>query len=194
MARRKVTVLVDSREQIPLLFPDKIVWCPEPYKPELVELEFERRELEAGDYCLKHCQHIVGTERKRSMDELAANLLTWDRARFRSAWSRFLGAYAYPVLYLEQPFSSAARDLKGKYEKITAPDVLSEFFRLGLEVSKLTVIWAGRSDAPGPRREAGANLVRLMLSYEYTYRMLNPVKKKEEPSGGHSSDRSEHGQ
>ena len=70
-----VTLLIDSREQIPLLFPSS-VFIEVPVRVlRRVKIETKTVSLPYGDYILRGYEHVACVERKRSALELSKNLL-----------------------------------------------------------------------------------------------------------------------
>lgn len=103
---RSYTILIDKRERKPLVFPRHIVMLdpskpPGHQKPVTVALTAEPARLTTGDYQLKGFEHKVIVERKGSLDEIAMNTVTGDRARFIAELDRLVAECERPVLMLE---------------------------------------------------------------------------------------------
>ena len=83
MSRPTYTILIDTREKLPLLFPKTIA-----LGDRLVDLKTRRVRLSTGDYQLDSTREEgVVVERKRNLEELASNF-TRDWPRFRRALDR----------------------------------------------------------------------------------------------------------
>lgn len=112
------TVVVDSREQKPLRFPDFFVCAKtRPTESEVCEtlrtvrVETTTATLETGDYCLRGCSHLCLVERKASRDELGGYLFTRSGlARFRSQLSRLREATSSPFLLFEGDLADLGTD------------------------------------------------------------------------------------
>lgn len=163
-----VQVEIDHREKTPLLFPQHIVWCPEPFVRTVVKIETKTVELDAADYRLKNWPTACGIERKAGLDELRNNLLTDDRVRFHNAWARFISTYQFPVLLIED---SPSRNWEPRCFKTPSPgtkktqseDVYSALWRLLFGTPGLHVVWSGHTSSVASRRRLGAQMVRMML-------------------------------
>lgn len=167
MIPKKVTVLVDTREKKPLLFPShlKILPLVEALKrrstPQIVTVNVCPHRMVIGDYAVKQYEHLVTVERKGSIGELMHNASGGDRARFLKAIER-LKVIKHPILFLDclptsvfnPPPSLADRD------PMMAVDVI-----LGLAAHlNLHLIWGGRTTtSPRVRRRLGEIILRSML-------------------------------
>jgi len=159
---KQIEVWVDQREKEPFLFPKQLVWCPQPFKRQLVKLTTVRKRLDFGDYCLARHPHCCVIERKKGMDELYSNLFSADRARFQDAWDRFIQGCQRPVLVIEDTLSRSWTP-KGS-GNATEADVWCSLWTLLLGTPRLVTLWTGRVQSPASRVRLGASLVRLMLS------------------------------
>lgn len=97
-APRKLTVLVDTREQTPLTFPSNLLWMPGGAP---VAITCKRATLDAGDYALAEHPKLFGVERKGSASELAHNFSRADWPRQQRALTRLCSTYAHPYLLVE---------------------------------------------------------------------------------------------
>jgi ERCC4-type nuclease len=164
--QRKWTVLVDTREKKPLLFPHSMrVLSPDhlPRKrvPVRVELTTRRARLETGDYAMQGYPNSVLVERKSGLREVAGNCLTGDRRRFVECLERLRAACTGPVLLLEGSPSSLLTAPAGKGE----PDPVLGFdslLRLLVEYHVQLVMLPTSSLAQ--RKAAGEVVARLMLA------------------------------
>lgn len=159
---RSLTVLVDSREKYPLLFPAHIDWYPSRGgKPKKIVVCTDKRVLEAGDYALEEYAYGCIIERKGSLRELHQNLLTDDYKRFKAAIERLAEACRYPYLLLDM----TPADLHRPTEHVESPaevvDALMEFVhRYGLR------LWfAGSCKQYQARRILGEQVVRVILAH-----------------------------
>ena len=94
---KRVTILVDTHENIPYLFPGEIKWW-DGHRTHLVMLESKEKLLSAGDYQLYGFEERASIERKANIRELWVNLFTKDRPRFISALKRFCTQVTFPYL------------------------------------------------------------------------------------------------
>ena len=69
------TVVIDSREQTPFVFPDAVQTC--------------RGTLQSGDYSIRGLEHLFSVERKSIADLVAS--VTWERDRFERELHRLRG-------------------------------------------------------------------------------------------------------
>ena len=166
----KQTVLVDSREQRPLVFPSFMavnrmaaVWGPE--EPELWSFETKVQALSFGDYCIEGFQDVVCVERKADVDrELFKNLVSDDKHRFLNALTRLVDGCEHPVLFIESMPMAVwrAKDQKSQDLVLKALDLLLELkAKFGFDL-----VWGGRSDhSPQSRRRVGEIMLRLMVQH-----------------------------
>lgn len=164
---RTVTVLIDSRENYPLLFPQRLrLWVAG--KPRLVRVKTEKRTLKTGDYLLAARPNGCVIERKGSISEIARNLLDpKDKSRASAAFSR-LAKCELPVLLLDMTPSDMYRPSR----HLQNPEpVIDALWQLASRL-KLMVVWGGYCKPPEQRRLLGNNLLRMML-----WHMLNVRQK-----------------
>lgn len=175
MTRETVTILIDSREQRPLLFPEVLaLWsssCGAGRKPtaKIVSVVTEKAALAEGDYCLAGDGPPTAiVERKSGIDELIGNLLTSDRPRFLRAITRLAANTCHPYLYIEAwpdawwrgtEMNRINPDLK----VVQAMDlILHEVAHLGIGL-----LWGNRaSQLPAGRRRAGELILRILLAHK----------------------------
>lgn len=97
------TIMVDSREKIPLRFPKSLeLFDVKIGKVRRVLLETRVDRLDAGDYTLKGFEGQVVVERKGSLREIYTNLLTGDAGRQVRAFDKLRQVEAR-ALFLEMP-------------------------------------------------------------------------------------------
>lgn len=159
----KVTVQIDTREKIPLLFPDTImVGHPElTYRELPVAVLVEKKKLDFGDYRLKEYPDQCVVERKASQLELFKNLNdSRDRIRQAKSFRKLTAGCKYPYLLVEcTPARLLAKNLLIKQRELVV-------HRLSLVIAKyrlhaLFIPWQSR--CPDARRTLGTFLVHLML-------------------------------
>jgi hypothetical protein len=97
-APKKLTVLVDTREQTPITFPSNLTYMPG-YAP--IPVTCKRATLDAGDYTLAEHPELFGVERKGCLAELVHNFSRADWPRQRRSLSRLCSMYRYPYLLVE---------------------------------------------------------------------------------------------
>lgn len=173
---KSVTVLVDSREKKPLLFPRMIVLHSElpDQKPEpsVIKVQVNRVTMSEGDYALKGQQSIALVERKGGIDELCQNVTKPDSTRFMAAINRLVQATKYPYLFLDMtPLSlwSSQRPTPTTHGNGQSMDPMWVFDRL-LRVAttkNLRIIWGTqRSPGPSSRKRLGEIILRLLIHHQ----------------------------
>lgn len=171
MTPTTVTVLVDSRERYPLLFPKTVKWhADRSASPVLIQVHMEVRQLHAGDYALAGYDDEVLFERKGSMSELLQNLFTSDHRRCTTAFLKLVEGCEVPYLLLDFPLS----DMFKRSPYVADPQRILDAL---LDVSRdfgLRLLWAGNCKQAGRRRELGELVLRVMLSHALN-RDLGPI-------------------
>lgn len=165
---KTVTVIIDSREQKPLLFPEVIpFWLPcgdgpsaLGTRPVTVKVKTERQCLQWGDYCLKGSEATAVIERKSGLRELAGNTLTKDRSRFLRALSRLAKNTKYPYLFIETLPSAWWRSGDPEVAE-TIDQFLSSIAHLGVHL-----LW-NCSTTRTNRRRMGELALRILLNREF---------------------------
>jgi len=157
---RKVTVLVDSREQKPLLFPKIMVVGGRGR-----QIITETVKLAAGDYMLDTRGLVRGVivERKASISEIFNNMLDpKDRGRQKRAFDKLVTACDYPILLVEGTVGSLSRVTKYAPDPALALDaLLRETMVRGIH------LWfVGECGMPAKRRQVGELIVRAMLAWQ----------------------------
>lgn len=162
MIPSEVTVIIDSRERTPLLFPGWIDWWVDrtsEVRP--IEVKTKRMVMPAGDYTLEGHDDVCIIETKRSMRELHSNVCTKEWTRVARALSRLVDSCKYPYLVLELTPSEMFRES----QHVPNP---RQVFSLWMQIAArldLRVMFVGGATNPGPRRKLGEQLLRLMLAH-----------------------------
>lgn len=161
---KDVTIQVDSNEQKPLPFPRTVTVTRLDGRREVFNLKTERVRLACGDYRLKEAPRAGGVERKASLDELAQNLFAReDRIRFHNAWAKFVGAYEFPLLVVEQPLNQHEFKYTSKDRKVTPDDVQSEVWRLLAGTSRVAAVWPSQGRTYAARLRVGTEVARFLI-------------------------------
>lgn len=161
----EVTVLVDTREQYPVRFPQNIR-IPDPgsgYKGRLIKVFTERKKLDAGDYCLKGYEGCCVIERKASPMELYKNLFDRkDKARQGRALTKMVNAVEFPYLMVEtSPQNILGSQLPGDIDpEVLVGKIMGMVARYGLRL--LWLPWRGSASG---RTSMGLVLVHLMVGH-----------------------------
>lgn len=168
---KTLTVIADSNEQKPILFPSSIVWRDTNAKmiPPLekkrtfrIGIKVESRRIDAGDYCFAEYPTIVGIERKGSIDELAQNSCTKDATRFINALGRFRDTYEYPILYCD--FTVLGLYSVNKKGSKESPDRIIDRFFGTTTFAGIELVFGGtQPTSVSNKRKVGNFLLRLML-------------------------------
>lgn len=159
----KITIQIDTREQIPMLFPAMImVGHPElTYKSLPIAVIAEHISLDFGDYRLKEYPKLCVVERKASQLEIFKNMNeSHDRIRQAKAFRKLAAGCKHPYIFVE---ASPAELLSNK-GMVKQPELVVH--RLALAIAKydlrlLFIPWKSRS--PDTRRKIGTMLLHLML-------------------------------
>lgn len=174
---KKVTVLVDSREKLPLIFPENVrVAARRDRTPQLIRVTTQSERLETGDYTLRGTASRVIVERKGSFGELSQNLMTKDRARAFAALTRLAAETTNPYLLLDMggPHLWTPNEYCGDTGL-----VFDELFRV-LGTLRIRPLFWGFPQTLGGRRAAGELALRLLIYHSFL---------EETPNGSTSTDR-----
>ena len=155
---KTATILVDTRENLPYLFPKEIKWW-DGYRTHLVKLEPKERPLSAGDYQLYGFEEKASVERKANIRELWTNLFTKDRPRFLSALWRFCKQVKFPYLMVG---ASAVGMLTPTELVPKAGKVTDELLILSREMG-FNLILGGPCATLDQRKKHGELVARLLL-------------------------------
>jgi len=132
----QVTVVVDTREQLPL---------------DLSPLRSEVGTLASGDYTIRGCEHIVRVERK-SLDDLLG-CVGRERDRFEREVQRLL---AFPLRFLVVESTWQALELGQWRGKVTSSQVVGSL--IGWQADGLSIHMAG------DHQRAGRHVSRLLYT------------------------------
>jgi hypothetical protein len=171
MIPNQITVLIDSRERQPLLFPSWIEWHGDrTLEARQIQVLAKVVTLPAGDYTLEGYEGICIIETKRSLRELFNNVCTeWPRAA--KALHRLSKACKYPYVVWEMSCS----DLMRKSKHVQDPPLAIDRWLQACTRLNLRLMWVGSHSQPGPRRKLGEQLVRLMLAHIETEEAENAL-------------------
>jgi len=161
---RKITVLVDTREQRPLLFPDNFVYYDEYRVPHLVKLDTQPQALDAGDYALEGFLHACRVERKGSVAEVCGNLLSSDRRRATASLIRLTRACTCPILLLDAALASFYPS--GLHKSTAGAKAMSQLLRLSARHG-LRIVFAGPCKSVAHRRKLGVVIAQLLMAAAY---------------------------
>ena len=151
-------LLVDTREQNPLLFP-KTVTYHESGTIRRASVVVQKSKLSYGDYALENFRSACVIERKGSIMEVTSNCLTKDRARFEAALTRLATSCSHPVLFFEGDTRSLLRGTTRSDAAEFATDCLLQLL-LQHKVQLLCCKTASFDD----RRLAGELVLRTLLA------------------------------
>jgi len=159
-----ITIQVDTREQIPLLFPAMIqIGDPElTYNMLPIAVKEERIVLPFGDYRLKEYPDLCIIERKASQLEIFKNMTeSHDRIRQAKAFRKLSTGCKYPYILVE----ASPAELLSHNPKVKQPELVTH--RLALAIAKyglqaLFIPWKSRSS--DVRRKVGTLMLHIMLA------------------------------
>ncbi len=164
MIPKKVTVLVDTREQFPILFPRTVavVNPDDPKKMKRVIIDTQKEKLHAGDYRLAEYPRLIVIERKSSLLELSKNMTdTKDKARQGKSFTKLINCCKYPYLLVEaSPSELLGCDPRVKDSNRVVSLLCKAAYRYRLQL--IMMPWKSRSAET--RRKMGTFLVHLMLT------------------------------
>jgi ERCC4-type nuclease len=163
---KSITVLVDSREQHPLLFPESTTWYPYRHiqDPYLIHVETKVKELVSGDYCLEDHDGSCLIERKGSFSELCSNLWSKDYKRAHGALERFSQASDHPYLLLEESVSNM---MQGVRYLDTPAELIFDAFLCELMDLGIQIIWTGKRASVAATRSVGTMILHVMLNHAF---------------------------
>ena len=163
----RVTVVVDTREKTPLLFPNYFWhYSYVGQRPRKIGITAVKKALPEGDYLLKDWElddgkHPAIVERKGSWGEIHQNLLTQDRERAAKAFRRLCEATDHPYLLIEERFSAC---WKAK-DHIPNPEMVMDRLMNEVAARNLRLIWLPGLNTVKIRRRAGEAVVRILLAH-----------------------------
>jgi len=157
---KTLTVLVDSREKRPLLFPSTLkVWTRN--KGQLVQVETRVAKLDAGDYLLEGHEGKAVIERKGSVRELAQNLLSGDQRRQGRAFRRLAESCKHPYLFLH----TTATSMLGRNEWNEDPDRLIQKLAWVLDKFGFHFMLVPLTSSAASRRLVGTVALNLLVGH-----------------------------
>lgn len=177
---KTLTILVDSREKNPLLFPKTMMWSDHRGNQRLFDIIVERRTLITGDYQVGEDEacYALGSpeaclaEKKGSLKELYDNTSTNDAPRFRRCLNRLAKA-TYAYLLLDFPTSQLDDDLYVKHPY----EVLGKLFR-AMRHRHIDLIWIPATSPAARRRLGGILLHRMWNDLWESAHQTKPVDKE----------------
>lgn len=159
---RRLTVLIDKREKLPITFPASLKFWPDRgLRPVFIPVSTKKVTMKAGDYALKGFERTCIIERKGSVRELHNNLLTKDWARCKKAFDRLTVETANPYLLMEIPTPDFLRVTKDVPNPERVFDILARLVRS----YHLRLWFAGNCKHPRTRRALGEQMIRVMLAH-----------------------------
>lgn len=160
-----VTVQIDTREQVPLLFPEMImVGHPEMTHLSLpVGVQTEKIKLDFGDYRLKEYPDLGVVERKASQLELYKNLNeSLDRVRQAKAFRRLTSGCKYPYILVE----ASPGELLSSNDVVKQPELVVHRMSLAIAMYDLRLLFVPcKARCSDTRRKIGTMLVHLLLGH-----------------------------
>ena len=170
-----MTVLIDSREKMPVLFPATILYYPtraaRPFH--LIHIDQKVVEMRTGDYALKGYEDTCLIERKGAMTEISVNLCSKDYARSHAALKRLAGETRHPYLMLEE---TPAGMLPSHYPSDRpTPDRVCDAFLREVCGLGLSLIFVGKAKSPGNRRKLGHFMLKILIGHAMTNNNAIPI-------------------
>lgn len=165
---KNVTVIVDTREKCPLIFPTNIELALCPDRIINVPVSIVRQTMSAGDYSIyidgiSH-ETTVLVERKGSALELANNLLPGsDSARQSRSFHRLSSSCTHPILLLEFPFTDLLRPSSNLPHQSVRSHVLHRLTVNCIQYH-LTLLWVHKPTTVQSRRTLGTFLIHVMYA------------------------------
>lgn len=165
MANLTVRIEIDSRERDPLIFPPYMPWLgPGRSRKTMLTVETVRKELPLGDYRLAHAPRAAVVERKSGLGELAVNLSSKDKKRFKTAWHKFITGCHIPILIVEGSLATTREQLRNLPEEADPERVLREVWETLLSSKPVPIVlWAGSSWTIRTRMRLGREILRVLM-------------------------------
>lgn len=164
---KTITVIIDSREQIPLLFPENILYYPD-RSPDSRQIRIKTKvsKVDAGDYCLQPWYKVLDKhpcliERKGANTELHQNLLTKDYKRFTAALDRLVSYCRHPYLLLDV----AIADFWTIKEHCPNPERVWDCLIREVSSRGINLLWGCNAKHATSRRILGEQCLRILLSH-----------------------------
>jgi hypothetical protein len=170
-----LTVVVDSREKIPILFPATLTWCPDrSAKTQEIIVKTRTDKLFAGDYCLEfpegtYHDRTCTVERKGSASEIYNNLFTKDWDRCSRAFRRLsqirssVNPWSSSHYLLVEP--SLAKIRKWEQDNSMPDGIMLDRLAHVASLFDLHLWMAPGYSMPAARRRLGELMIRLMLGH-----------------------------
>jgi hypothetical protein len=157
----QVTVEIDTRERLPLLFPANVtVWDGD--RPKLVTVNTLRSTLNAGDYRLLEAPNLCVVERKGAASELYKNLLdSKDGARQARAFGRLRDSSRFPFLLVQM----GASGLLTKTAHVPEPERMLQCLARCLARYGLQFLLVPQTSTSASLRVTGSLVLHLMIGY-----------------------------
>ena len=171
---KKLTVVVDSREKVPVLFPATLTWWADRTRKNYeILIDTKVDTLFAGDYCLEFPEGVrqdrcCTWERKYKVSEIYTNLFTKDWKRASKAFERLcriapaegdLGGRYLLVESSQAEFRKFERE-KGLPEGVILGRLIQTACAFGLR------LWfAPNHNLPAARRRLGEMMIRVMMGH-----------------------------
>lgn len=159
----RITMLIDTREKYPLMFPDFVrISHPElTFKEIPIKVETKKVALPYGDYALEGYESVCAVERKATQLELFKNLNhSVDRIRQSKAFRKLSTSCEYPYILIE----ASPAELLANNPKIKNPEIIVH--RIGLALAKYNlraIFLPWRSRSADVRRKVGTLITHIML-------------------------------
>ena len=160
---REITVVIDTREQYPLFFPEFIhVTHPDnPTRTWPIKVSAKRGTLHLGDYCLDGYETLAVIERKASQLEILKNMTdAKDKARQARAFKRLSEGCKYPYLLLEASPAHLLAPVPGKHPEVAIQMLACAMLKYRLQL--VLMPWRGRSAEV--RRKIGTFCLHLLVA------------------------------
>lgn len=158
---RTITVLVDSREKKPLLFPESIEWHESRFgPPHRIHVRTVGATLKAGDYAIDGHEPTVLVERKCGLRELGTNFLSDDWARAQRAFERLAASTKTAYLLLD----GSPADLWTPRPHLNPTQIFDALIETVVRL-RLRLWYGGCARLPRTRRVLGEQVVRVMLAH-----------------------------
>jgi len=155
MAQPTLTIIQDTREQRPLLFPANLS-----VRGRMTKIEVARNKLDAGDYMLWECGTAI-VERKAGLEEIRKNVITKDLRRVREAFARLVLACPHPILLLE----ASVQQLMTPTQRVPDPGPVMQRFFDELASFGIELWMVGACLHPRKRRVVGELVLRKLIAY-----------------------------
>jgi len=158
---RTITLLIDSREQRPLLFPEILDWYQTRGGPvHTFTVRTKVVALPAGDYALDGYDDAI-IERKGSLRELRNNFLSDDYRRAQAAFTKLTEATENPYLLLDIDLA----ELLTPSIEVEKPEIILDAFLDFAQASGVKLLIVGGCKRPVARCRLGGFVIRLLLSH-----------------------------